>query len=145
LERILLFFPVTLFRISYLRQRKTENIASRRDSDKLLSEDRVTHWKRMKSLASGGVPEGLAGARFDSFERFRSSPKKTGGTHGAGSRTAVTHLGISPFECSRCRGDTRADFFRAYRQGPFHAGRIVLAAFGAALLATPIARIQFTL
>src|SRR5690349_2110919 len=54
----------------FLRQSKTENVAARSDGHVLLTSERVTHRRGVNALASGEVPQRLAGLRLHSLERL---------------------------------------------------------------------------
>ena len=79
------------------------------------------------------MPERLSGSGFHGLEGFRIVTEENQATrsrHCASGGTAVTRLGISPFERAGFQVIREQDFFAGAARDAFDTGRIVLTAFG---------------
>jgi len=79
------------------------------------------------------MPERLAGSCFHGFERFGIVTEEDQAArrgHGAGRRTAIARLGISPLERIGIKVIREQNFFTWATRDAFHTSRIVLVAFG---------------
>src|SRR5215471_1596867 len=140
LENIsILLLQVQLKKLVFLRQSKTENIASGRDGNVLFAVHRIAHRRSMHRLARVEMPQWLACFCVNCFERLGVVAKKNearGRRHGSGGRPAAAcRLQISPAKRGRIKIVGQKDLVTVLARRMARTGRVIGFSFLELLLA----------